>query len=254
MRQAPTALLFSTIILVALGLACSSGTNQQAEESGTPAPGTTAGQEDLAARQAPETETPAAEAPAAEETGAAGEPEMSDSEAGDQATPPDAAEPEPEHASPEPEQVSAQPDEPSESSPESDQPVETAPAPVPEPEREIESEDSAIQVDVPDGPVRVDAPKEGLTYVGVDKCKTCHKVQYTSWMESKHAALTPPLDCESCHGPGSEYRSLKVMKDPAAAEAAGLVKPDAAFCANCHVGGWTDAMLEKAHAHKEVQE
>lgn len=101
------------------------------------------------------------------------------------------------------------------------------------------------------GSVRVDAPKDGLTDVGVERCMKCHKIQYTSWLETEHAKLEPPLDCEACHGPGSEYRSLKVMKDPEASRAAGLVDPSPTFCARCHVSGWDDEMIERAHAHKE---
>jgi hypothetical protein len=58
------------------------------------------------------------------------------------------------------------------------------------------------------------------------------------------------LDCEACHGPGSEYKAIAIMKDPAKALAAGLVMPAKAFCATCHQSGWTDAMLTGAHAHK----
>lgn len=104
------------------------------------------------------------------------------------------------------------------------------------------------------GSVRVDAPKDGLTDVGVERCQKCHKTQYTSWLETEHAKLVPPLDCEACHGPGSEYRSLKVMKDPEASRAAGLVDPSPAFCTRCHVSGWDDEMMKRAHAHKSDSE
>jgi hypothetical protein len=86
--------------------------------------------------------------------------------------------------------------------------------------------------------------------VGVDKCRICHKVQHASWAASGHAKRVPPLDCEGCHGPGSEYRALAVMKDPAKARAAGLVEPDAAFCARCHPGVASPAFFAKVHAHK----
>lgn len=259
MRQGPTILLVLLFTMTTLGLACSSGKTQQAEESRAPETG--AGQGDLAAGQAPETGTPRTEAPETE-TPASTSPETEGSdEKGvpfemtkpDTGTEPSAETPSGQ-AEREPESAPPPEAEPSETAPEADTPSEAAPAPVPEPEREMESEQGGVQVDVPEGPVRVEPTKEGLTYVGPDRCKVCHKVQYASWMESKHAALDPPLDCESCHGPGSEYRVLKTMRDPKAAQAAGLVVPDAAFCANCHVGGWTDAMLKKAHAHKEVPE
>lgn len=108
------------------------------------------------------------------------------------------------------------------------------------------------------------------TYVGSDKCKICHKDQYTPWEASKHSkawsALKPEeqkkaecikchstdgegkfpnVGCEACHGPGSEYKSPNIMNkqkwaaDPAGqlklATAAGLVaKPDEKVCVKCH--------------------
>lgn len=43
------------------------------------------------------------------------------------------------------------------------------------------------------------------------------------------------VGCESCHGPGSDYKSSKVMRDPEAARAAGLVLiKTAEGCTQCH--------------------
>ena len=102
----------------------------------------------------------------------------------------------------------------------------------------------------PGGPVAVAATKPGLKRVGAEACGDCHDVQFESWSTSKHAARNPPLDCEDCHGPGSEYKANSVMKDPAKARAAGLVIPDRAFCSKCHTSGVNDAFLAKAHAHE----
>jgi len=63
------------------------------------------------------------------------------------------------------------------------------------------------------------------TAVGAEKCKMCHKIQYDSWAASKHAAQNPKVECETCHGPGSDYMKISVMKDLAAAKAAGLILP-----------------------------
>lgn len=92
--------------------------------------------------------------------------------------------------------------------------------------------------------------KSGLSRVGMASCKMCHKVQFTSWSETAHARRNPPLDCEGCHGPGSEYKSIGVMKDPAKARAAGMILPGPAFCTTCHKRSWNDGLLKKAHAHK----
>lgn len=99
------------------------------------------------------------------------------------------------------------------------------------------------------------------TYIGAEKCKMCHKVEYTSWSEMKHKGAfdllptedqgkaeclkchatggtvdMPGVQCEACHGPGSSYKSMKVMKDHDASVAAGLVLPDEALCKTCHEG------------------
>jgi len=50
----------------------------------------------------------------------------------------------------------------------------------------------------------------------------------TVWQE-------PGINCETCHGPGSEYKSKAVMEDHAAYLAAGGKNPkNAEFCAKCH--------------------
>lgn len=99
------------------------------------------------------------------------------------------------------------------------------------------------------------------TYIGAAKCKMCHKVQFASWSETGHAkaldklkaedqgkaeclkchatgdsADLPGVQCESCHGAGSGYKSMKIMKDAEASKAAGLLMPDEAFCRSCHEG------------------
>jgi hypothetical protein len=109
-------------------------------------------------------------------------------------------------------------------------------------------------------------------YVGGTKCKICHKAEYTSWEETKHAkayeALKPEdrkkdscvvchvtgfgvadtlfegVQCEACHGPGSLYKSPKIMskskfkENPEAqlklAMEAGLVLPTEETCVGCH--------------------
>lgn len=110
---------------------------------------------------------------------------------------------------------------------------------------------------------------QGYEYVGVDKCKMCHKsdargAQYTKWEKRGHAisydVLTQDISlpiakqmdvdnpaespaclnchaplfdkapefkdegvtCEVCHGPGSEYKSLSIMKDHEKSVANGL--------------------------------
>jgi Cytochrome c554 and c-prime len=101
------------------------------------------------------------------------------------------------------------------------------------------------------------------TYVGVEKCKMCHRLQYNSWAQTKHAKATEDaknskertfeaacltchatnkdekmagVQCEACHGPGSDYKSISIMKDKEKAIAAGLVIPTQKTCNGCHDG------------------
>jgi hypothetical protein len=100
-------------------------------------------------------------------------------------------------------------------------------------------------------------------YVGADKCKMCHKIQHTSWLETFHAKATdnakastarkfepaclkchatngdeamPGVQCEACHGAGADYKSMTIMKNLEQAKAAGLVVPTQETCAKCHTG------------------
>lgn len=124
-------------------------------------------------------------------------------------------------------------------------PPSAAPAPAP-----AATERNESKVDDPGGIVAVASTNSSAARVGPEKCKVCHKLQFASWSEGGHARRNPPLDCESCHGPGSEYKSLSTMKDRDKARAAGLVLPEAAFCQTCHKRDWKSEMLAKAHAHK----
>jgi len=90
--------------------------------------------------------------------------------------------------------------------------------------------------------------------VGVTKCKMCHKVEFESWSKTKHATGETKAECETCHGNGGDYWKMTVMKDPAAAKAAGLVaKPEKAGClAKCHKAAeFKDEMLTKVHDKKK---
>ena len=120
------------------------------------------------------------------------------------------------------------------------------------------------------------------TFVGAEKCKMCHKIQYESWAKTPHAkaldALKPEdrakaecigchttngvelpnVQCEACHGAGSEYKTLAIMKDKEKAIAAGLTIPDETLCAGkCHNSKSPNfksfdfkTMAPKVHEHK----
>jgi len=97
----------------------------------------------------------------------------------------------------------------------------------------------------------------GASYVGAERCKLCHRSVYQSWAATPHArAVEPPeaearcfachgtdegklaaVQCEACHGPGSDYSPPEVMIDPEKAEMAGLVRPSVVVCERCHENG-----------------
>ncbi len=110
-------------------------------------------------------------------------------------------------------------------------------------------------------------------YVGAAKCKMCHNktstgAQYKIWAQSKHAKAMESLNavekkdpkcikchstagsvnkdmlaglkmsegvsCESCHGPGSGYKSYSVMRNHKKSLAKGLIMPTKEVCIRCH--------------------
>jgi hypothetical protein len=156
----------------------------------------------------------------------------------------------------------------------------------------------------------VGASKGDHKYVGVNKCKTCHKKelignQFGKWQDAKHSKafdtlktdeaikiakekgiagppheaddclkchatgfglkaeqlakkplkLSNGVQCESCHGPGKDYRKKKVMSDHDKSIAAGMWEPgeDEKICTECHnedATGWDPAKYELADGSK----
>jgi hypothetical protein len=135
--------------------------------------------------------------------------------------------------------------------------------------------------------VNLSAQEKSFKYVGVKKCKTCHKKakdgeQYKIWSEGPHAKAMKTLSsekalkfakengiadpakepkclkchstagatdiklhektltieegvsCESCHGPGSEYKKKKTMKNHELSLKNGLIIPNEKTCITCH--------------------
>lgn len=69
------------------------------------------------------------------------------------------------------------------------------------------------------------------------ECLRCHTTGYGAGgygAEGMEELDLANVGCEACHGPGSEYKSMKIMKDPEAALAAGLIVPDESTCMACH--------------------
>ncbi len=121
-------------------------------------------------------------------------------------------------------------------------------------------------------------------YVGADKCKMCHKVQYSSWEATTHAgsldkakastdpafsddclkchatnasADLPGVQCEACHGPGGDYKKMSIMKDREASLANGLIIPSQETCNQCHMDDghskavvYADNLMNSAAIHE----
>lgn len=72
------------------------------------------------------------------------------------------------------------------------------------------------------------------------ECLVCHVVAFDAPAEKKESTLTleEGVSCEACHGPGSEYKGMKVMKQITAGEVNGadygLVEPTEELCKTCH--------------------
>jgi len=77
----------------------------------------------------------------------------------------------------------------------------------------------------------------GNAYENFD-CLKCHASGYNvdASLIGKKFKIEDGVQCETCHGPGSEYKDMKVMKDRALAVQKGLVLFEniEAYCITCH--------------------
>lgn len=69
-----------------------------------------------------------------------------------------------------------------------------------------------------------------------EKCLPCHTTGYGLDKSHFTQAFTPEegVACESCHGPGSVYKKLSIMKDTEKFLVNGGVLPDEKVCIKCH--------------------
>ncbi len=68
-------------------------------------------------------------------------------------------------------------------------------------------------------------------------CLGCHATGWNAeeWEKDESFHIEDGVQCEGCHGAGSEYASLETMKSRQAAMNAGLRMPGQEYCINCHI-------------------
>ena len=99
----------------------------------------------------------------------------------------------------------------------------------------------------------------GAQYMGESVCRMCHQKIFLAWKETGHAVTYDKLvgqernkrvcqrchvtarglegvQCESCHGPGSQYSTLSIMRDREKALENGLREVTPQTCLRCHSG------------------
>jgi YVTN family beta-propeller protein len=78
-------------------------------------------------------------------------------------------------------------------------------------------------------------------------CLGCHATasDVEPWRRDAGFRLADGVQCEMCHGPGSEYMDAAVMKDRQAAMMAGLMMPTKETCARCHYVKGSHAAVHK---------
>lgn len=80
------------------------------------------------------------------------------------------------------------------------------------------------------------AKKNGIANPAKEaKCLKCHST-YDKAAANLRGGILPEegVSCESCHGPGSSYKSPSIMKVKEQAMANGLILPDNKLCITCH--------------------
>lgn len=85
------------------------------------------------------------------------------------------------------------------------------------------------------------AQKKGIADPQKDeKCMKCHDTAFGVAAAQLAPSFKPGegVGCEVCHGAGSEYKTMQLMKDidtgKVKGETVGLVKPDEKACLKCH--------------------
>ncbi|MGH9323219.1 MAG: hypothetical protein ACRD3V_25465, partial [Vicinamibacteria bacterium] len=66
---------------------------------------------------------------------------------------------------------------------------------------------------------------QSLPASSAERCLTCHATDGTKLAS---------VQCEACHGPGSDYSAPEVMIDLEKAAMAGLLRPSIVLCERCH--------------------
>jgi len=80
------------------------------------------------------------------------------------------------------------------------------------------------------------AKKNGIANPSKDaKCLKCHST-FDRIDAKLRGGILPEegVSCETCHGPGSSYKSPSIMKNLAQAKTMGLIIPDKQLCLQCH--------------------
>ena len=72
--------------------------------------------------------------------------------------------------------------------------------------------------------------------VETPECLKCHTLTSAAGMSEETFDIKQGVQCETCHGAGSEYKKMAIMKDKQKAMDAGLIihTEKAAFCTGCH--------------------
>jgi YVTN family beta-propeller protein len=87
-----------------------------------------------------------------------------------------------------------------------------------------------------------------------DRCLACHSTGAGEpagrFTESFDAAQG--VQCESCHGAGSEYMAQAVMLDPVAAADGGLIDVNRTVCTRCHTGSGHSNTIDFESAWPEI--
>jgi len=84
------------------------------------------------------------------------------------------------------------------------------------------------------------AKEKGFTTPAVEtaECLKCHTSGYNvdKSLLGKKFKIEDGVQCETCHGPGSAYKDMKIMKDRALAVQNGLIvhEEKEKFCISCH--------------------